>query len=650
MKLFGVLSFCFLLGVLNGCPTKETRPEPTPPFDIREPCSNSNPLRTAYFGDLHVHTGFSFDAYVHKIRTKPTDAYEFAKGNQILLPPLDSNGVGTTPIHLQRPLDFTAVTDHAEYFGETQVCIDPTAEGYDSQICQKFRQENSQSTLTFGIRLANEAPSRFGFCDSPEDVDCARHAQSVWKAIQDAAEVAYDRSSACTFTSFVGYEYSGTPGVSNLHRNVIFKNATVPEKPVSYLDEPNRVDFWKELKRTCIDENKPCDVLAIPHNSNLSNGKLFALEFPEDATLDEQKAIHLLRREMEPLVEIYQHKNDSECMNGLGAAFGVTDEACSFEKYRFTEEEEFEDCGEGTGNYAMNGGGCTSKYDFVRNALIRGLKEKNRLGINPLKLGISASTDTHSGTPGAVSEKTWKGHIGGTDGPVTNRIDGPTLPPGAWKFSPGGLTGLWAEENSRDSLFEAMRRKEAWGTSGPRITVRLFGGWSYPPEMCSDPNLVEKGYAGGVPMGGDFPPASSDNASPTFVVLANQDAGVETEPGTPLAKIQIIKGSVSADGTPKVEVFDIAQDTGDYSIDPSSCTASGSGAASLCQQWTDPNFDPTDHAYYYVRVLEYPSCRWSTYLCNEFTDSPQPENCVNPLMPKLIEERAWTSPIWFTPQ
>ncbi len=627
--------------VLTACSKKDSQFYDIDFTEEREACSDSNPLRNAYFGDTHVHTSYSFDAFTQDVRTTPDDAYVFAKGGSVLLPPLDENGEGTVAVELDRTLDFVAVTDHSEFFGEVQVCLDPDLPGYNSTECESLRAGSNGGTFTFGFALADDRPERWGLCGQDGE-DCADKASGVWQRTQEAAERAYDRSGACEFTSFVGYEYSAATNVANLHRNVIFRNAKVPAAPTSYYEEPKREGLWKALDQDCVVNGDGCDVLVIPHNSNLSNGNLFAPEYPRSYNEQEQKEALELRARMEPLVEIYQHKNDSECMNGLSGSLGATDELCDFEKYHF---KDILDCEGRPGSLGISGGGCVDAQDFVRNVLVEGMAEEQRLGVNPYKLGITASTDTHNGTPGAVSEEKWAGHVGLNDGTPLTRMDGDTLPAGGWRFSPGGITGVWAQENSRDAIFEAMRRKEVWGTSGPQITVRFFGGWDFEPNICADPNLVQIGYDSGVPMGGDL---QGTGDAPRFVVSALRESDVEGSPGLPLEKLQIIKGWVKLNGERGVEVYDVVTDSGDYALDGNTCTSTGSGADTLCGYWEDPDFDATAHAYYYVRVVEYPRCRWTTQACLGLTGEARPSACDDPDVRKTIRERAWTSPIWYS--
>lgn len=640
MKRFALTALTALLS--PGCPSDVEPPEPTPFVDIREPCASVNPLRDVLWGDLHAHTSWSFDAWVFDVRTDPTQAYAFARGGEVLLPPLDAGGVGTQPLRLERPLDFAAVTDHGEYLAEVAGCTDPASPIYNVPTCEQYRTGGNRAVAAFGLKLTEVGPDRFSDICGGFGLDCLGEARTLWQRLQDAAEVAYDRSSACSFTSFVAYEYTGATGASNLHRNVLFRNATVPAQPAVYFEHDTPAKLWDALRGECLDADGPCDVLAIPHNSNWSNGNLFALEY-EGETDAEQAAEAAARAELEPLVEIYQHKGDSECSAGLTGILGAPDELCSFEKLR---PPPFDDCGDGTGAGAMGGLGCISRADFVRGALLRGLEEEERIGVNPFALGIIASTDTHNGIPGAVVEDAYIGHWGNNEDVPERRLGRGALTPGGVLFSSGGLAAVWAESNDRDAIFDAMRRREVYGTSGPRITVRLFGGADLPENLCSRADAVAVADELGVPMGAMLP--SED--PPRFFLWASMDPGTKARPGTPLERIQIVKGWLDATGDQAVDVIDVGGAIGDASVDLQNCAATGtSGDQELCAVWTDPDFDPAERAWYYARVVETPTCRWSTWACNGLSEVDRPESCSDPEVPKTIQERAWTSPIWYTP-
>jgi hypothetical protein len=620
----------------------------------RPRCAAYDPLRQPFFGDLHVHTAFSFDARAQDTRNTPADAYRFARGESVGLQPFDAQGQALRSARLHRPLDFAAVTDHSEMLGEVRTCERTDLPGSDSDICWTWR---TMRPVMFGV-LANRtliAKQRWGYCGKGGKL-CTDAARQVWKEIRDAAEAAYDRSPACKLTTFPAYEWTGSIGAgTNLHRNVIFRNANVPDYATSWVETPSAVDLWDALVRDCLSGRKGCDVLTIPHNSNLGSGVMFAtpsLRALSDASRPTTAEEARRRQRFEPLVEVLQHKGDSECL----LAGDTTDEACGFEKLPYNSFAGVQRIGR-SGIPGLNRAGdplAPARADMVREALKRGLEEERRLGVNPLKYGLIASTDTHLGTPGLVDEK---GHVG-HGGAGMNAASGlPAGLPDDLEFNPGGLAVIWAEENARDSLFEAMLRRETYGTSGPRIGVRFFGGWDYPAELCGASDLAARGYAGGVPMGGDLPARAGSAGAPHFVVSALKDAGTPEEPGTDLERVQIVKGWIDAAGQRREKVFDVAGKSSGASVDPATCERHGRGAEKLCSVWTDPEFEPAQPAFYYARVLENPSCRWSQYLCVQAEiDCSQPASvpagwqaCCSAEHHRVIQERAWTSPIWYQP-
>ncbi|MGE4649880.1 MAG: DUF3604 domain-containing protein, partial [Myxococcota bacterium] len=283
----------------------------------------------------------------------------------------------------------------------------------------------------------------------------------------------------------------------------------------------------------------------------------------------------------------------------------------------------------------LGGKGCRSRLDFARYALIEGLREAERISVNPYRFGMIASTDIHTGTPGATDE--WALET------LSER------PPSVGE-NLGGLAAVWAEENTREALFDALQRREVFGSSGPRMTVRFFGGWDYPEDLCGAGDLVSRGYAQGVPMGADLPPRGEGDAGPVFAVSALRDAGTPAHPGGLLQRVQIVKGWAETDGTFHQQVVDVAGDKDNAaSVDLSTCEPKGPGSEQLCAVWRDPDFDPDKRAVYYVRVLENPSCRFLGYLCRDVSADERPLACEDDRIPKVIQERAWTSPIWYTP-
>jgi hypothetical protein len=613
-------------------PTAPTRTE------RREPCARYAPLRDVYFGDLHVHTARSLDASTQGTRATPRDAYRFARGAPLGIQPYDAEGSPMRTLRLGRPLDFAAVTDHAEMLGETRICQTPGLEGYDSWVCRMYRSMPRVAFFIMNAKFSLANDSRFAFC-GPDGVRCLDAARTPWLEARAAAEEAYDRTSACRFTSFVGYEWTASVDTNNLHRNVIFRNERVPELPASFFEAGTAEELRRLLRRDCTDLSNGCDALVIPHNSNLSNGLIFRTVRPDGAPIEAADARE--RMVFERLVEVMQHKGDSECR--LDAL--TSDEPCAFEKLSFANF---------TQKYLSILAEPPDPRAFARRALEEGLAQEERIGVNPFAFGLLASTDTHIGAAGFVDERHHPGH-GGAGAPAATE-----MPRGLnddLEFNPGGLAAIWAEENARDALFEAMRRREVYGTSGPRMVTRLFGGWTYPADLCEDPSFVQVGYRDGVPMGGRLPAREGAGGAPTLAVSALMDPGTAESPGTPLQRIQIVKGWV-VDGEIHEHVYDVAGDPDNgASVDLATCERKGEGAASLCAVWRDPDFDPNARSFYYARVLENPSCRWSQYACNARgvrCDDPAtiPEDlevCCREDHRKVIQERAWTSPIWYSP-
>ncbi len=601
------------LGLLAGCgplsPAARTGAAPPTAAEPERPVGN--PLNNAYFGDLHVHTKVSIDSFLRSNMLKPEDAYRFARGEAVTV-------AGGERVQLTRPLDFVAITDHSESFPLYDMCTEGTGAPSKSEFCLKMKQGDPSLGVLF------EGGEGAGSCLGTR-AECDAAARRVWAY---GTALADRENRPGKFTAFIGYEYSGAlpgPGIArgHLHRNVIFRNSDVPDHAESAVQARRNVELWKWLDSAC---TGPCEVIVIPHNSNLSWGMSFALETQDRTPYapDDWKR----RAKYERLAEIFQIKGGSEC----GVGFGTTDEECGFNAMPYQA------CQPGSTDR------CYGDGSWVRNALKNGLGLKGKLGFNPFKLGFVASTDTHNAIPGAVQESAYVGSIGRGDGSPERRLAQQLY------RNPGGLAGVWAKENTRDALFDALKRRETFGTSGPRIRVRMFGGWNLPASLHTRADAVAAGYRMGVPMGGDLR-KGRPGAAPSFLVWAAMDAE-----SAPLQRIQVVKGWV-ADGQAKEAIYDVACSDG-LTPDPRThrCPPNGArvdlkdcsyskdrGARELKATWRDPDFDPKAPAFYYVRVFENPTCRWSAW------DALRLKRPIPPIPSPAQSERAWGSPIWYEP-
>ncbi len=441
--------------LLLAAPGGRAAPPPWQRTETRQPCTRFDLFRQPFFGDLHIHTRFSADAYIFGTRVGPQDAYGFATGAPITL--ADDDELQTRSSRIDRPLDFAAVTDHSEWFGEVRVCDTPSSSSsvYDSNQCQILRSaepidQQFKTTVawlyTAGIPTLH--PSHLPLC-TEAGVDCAAATVSVWGDIQAAAEEAYDRTAACAFTSFVGYEYTASPLGRHLHRNIIFRNERVPPSVSSYIETaaggiPH--GFWSAIEGTCLAAGTGCDAVIIPHNSNLSGG----MQWLDPADADEA----LRRQTLEPLVELHQIKGNSECrFDRLArAGAGTADELCTFEQEKGADQLPGEEPPP-IDRYPLR--------NMVRNTLKDGLAFEQKLGVNPFRLGFVGGTDNHDGAAGSVAESGWGGGQGNNDSSPARQIGDEV------RTNPGGLAVAWAEENSRDAIFAALRRREtyAWAAT-----------------------------------------------------------------------------------------------------------------------------------------------------------------------------------------
>ena len=626
---------------------------------------NINPNRDAFFGDLHVHTMYSFDAFIFGTTASPDDAYKYAKGGSIKHP------LGFD-MQLDDPLDFYAITDHAAWLGMIRAYADPDSKPGQLDFAADLHGLNDPENLntnTFARRAGLFANLLTGELVKPsnnpikllgaylqEDTiygtgayDRETH-QSAWR---DVAEAAERHNNPGEFTTFIAYEFTSSgPGQSNLHRNVIFKDSKAPIQPFSIVDSRNPEELWDWMDNL---RTLGIESLAIPHNSNGSNGQMFKLVDWAGNPMDDDYASKRMRNE--PLVEITQVKGTSDTHPLLSpedkwADFGIMNNRVASPFYSSP-----------TGSY-------------VRNAYLRGLSLDSEFKINPYKFGLVGASDTHTG---AVSDKESDYHskIGILDGtpelrgaaPLTKAFkeqieesgsnviirgyteigDQEYIDTGYTEWGASGLAAVWSENNTRESIYDAFRRKETFATTGSRIKVRFFGGYKINDIFDKD-DPVNFAYSNAVTMGSDM--LQSENQIPQFMVWALRDAK-----RAPLDRVQIIKGWTELSGKPHEEIYDVACSDGrtpnpdtnlcnnsGASVNLSNCQISGnSGADELKAVWEDPDFDPNLKAFYYVRVLENPTCRWSTWDALKSGEKPRED------LPATIQERAWSSPIWYVP-
>lgn len=625
-----ILAFSVLL-VLASCSDNSTpvTTESTPEVESPAPVvasSETSSLRTsgfsaernAYFGDLHVHTMYSFDAFIFGTTSSPDDAYEFAKGGMITHP-------AGFDMQLQVPLDFYGVTDHATYIGVLRAMADPNSPVSQHPIAE------GMDRLGGALERGAKFQEILAFLLTPEaaEVNDPAIRRSAWADIIAAANRHNDPGN---FTAFIGYEYTArAPDRGNLHRNVIFRGDSAPDLPLSRTDTMNPEDLWDWMDAN---REQGFESLAIPHNSNGSNGHMFALTDMSGRPLDDAYSDQRMRNE--PLVEITQVKGTSD----THPALSPNDEWADFEIMPLRIA---------TNLYSEPDG------SYVRQAFLNGLKMQAEEGFNPFKFGVIGSSDSHNATYAGEEHDYWsKVALRDSDGILRGSVPMPEPTADGERYvdtyfdtwSAAGLAGVWAEENTRESIYDAFRRKETFGTSGTRMKVRFFGGYDLPD--ADDENMLADSYAGGVPMGGDL--IGEAGQAPSFIAWVAKDPN-----GAALERLQIIKGWVE-DGETREEVYDVACSGGPVDpnthrcpdngarVDISDCSITdGVGTAELRASWQDPDFDPDQHAFYYVRGLENPTCRWSTWDAIRAGVEPHPD-----LYP-TIQERVWSSPIWVTP-
>jgi len=584
-----------------------------------------NPERNAYFGETHLHTTWSLDAWIfgNKI-TGPADAYKYAKGETIKHP------LGY-PIRITTPLDFMGVTDHSEYVGVTKAANEPGSavqkvvagipEAKGMIMTDPNSKEQQQRAFLSLLWL-------FGHRPPVKALMSPQVAAPIWKKTGEIADAANEPGK---FTAFCSYEWTSQFDNRNLHRNVFFRDcAKVPEMPYTALDSWHPEDLWKWMDGQREAGN---ELLAISHNANLSDGWMYPTDVDSlGRPIDAAWAASRMRNER--LIEMKQVKGQSETHPLLSP----NDEFSSFAIWSVL-----------LGLPLDSGRVDKIVGSYARQALKDGITMQSTRGYNPYKFGMAGGSDSHNSASPYRQENFYGGHAH-EDGTIETRMSGHNFSGIDVRYlEPGGLTGVWAEENTRASIWDAMHRKETFGVSGPHIKVRLFGGWDYKPELVDDQGWVKAAYAAGVPMGADLPPVKAKE--PTFVVWAAKDPTAAN-----LDRIQIVKGW-SESGQSFERVFDVAW-SGDRkpdkwtgkippiksTVDIDEATYTNSvGSVELKTVWTDPEFDPSLHAFYYARVLEIETPRWTTIQAKQLGIAP-PD-----VVPPTVQERAWSSPIWYTP-
>ena len=577
----------------------------------------------AFFGDTHLHTSFSFDAGLFGATTTPDDAYRFARGEEVTA----SKGLKAK---LDRPLDFLVVADHGENLG----FFKRLSEGDPKVLAHPKGKEWYDGFKKGGVAAAEATMNmvRTYIAGWPEQLEVKGEAtRPLWEEMLKSAE---QYNEPGKFTAFAGYEWSSMPGGRNLHRVVIFADdmeRTSQVVPFSSMDSPDPEDLWDYM--AAYEQQTGGRVLAIPHNGNVSQGQMFTLETLDGKPFDKSYAERRLR--YEPLYEVTQIKGDGEAHPFL------------------SPDDEFADFGTwDLGSMSLDEAHQDSMFkgEYAREALKTGLAVSNKLGANPFKFGLIGSTDSHTGLATADDNNFWGKHSGFEPGPKRTKhpfVAGPAGRWESWKQVGSGYAAVWATENTREALFDAMMRKETYATTGPRMRVRLFGGWDFSEDDLKA-DFVKAGYERGVPMGGDLKPRTG-KAAPSFIVAAMKEAD-----GANLDRVQIVKGWVDTKGETHEKVYDVAW-SGDRKPDAAGklpavgntvnlaeCAYDNSiGAKELVKVWSDPDFDVDQSAFYYVRVLEIPTPKWTAYdVCRYGIEVPEQAKLVT-------QQRAYTSPIWY---
>lgn len=579
-----------------------------------------------YWGDTHLHTAVSVDAGTMN-RIGQEDAFRFARGEEVTT----THGLQAK---LSRPLDFLVIADHAEMYGLMPQLLSGDQDILSTEIGKRWYGELTSGDSDKLFATAMEIVVSLSGDEPPIKSDKA--VRDAWRNYTALADKYNDPG---RFTALIGYEWTAIGG-DNLHRNVIFRgdssdaNKTVP---FSQYDSKNPEDVWKHL--AAFEKETGAEVLAIPHNGNLSNGRMFRVETFDGQPLTKELAA--LRAQYEPLVEATQIKGDSETHPFLSP----NDEFADYETWDKSN---------------LNGTEAKTddmfQWEYTREALKTGLKLGDKLGVNPYKFGMIGSTDAHTSLAAVEEENFFGKHSGVEPEPhrwehVVIEAPDPKFTIKGWQQAAGGYAGVWAKENTREAIFDAMKRKETYATTGPRMTVRFFGGWDFDENDTKTRLPAAAGYAKGVPMGGDLS-AMPDGKAPTFLVAAAKDPYSGN-----LDRIQIVKGWMTSDGKTEEMVYDVVWSDDrkpgadgklppvGNTVDVENATWSNSiGEPEMITVWTDPDFDPNQSAFYYARVIEIPTPRWTAYEAKRFDVDMSDE------VPMTTQERAYTSPIWYTPK
>ena len=613
----------------------EPQADPPPPSVEYSPGFGDDFPTEVYWGDTHVHSSFSMDANtMGNTRLSPAAAYRFARGEAVRA----HNGM---TVRLDVPLDFLVVADHAEYMG-----LLPGLRAEDPMLMQdpvgKRLAEGIQGDATEQYRVVGALID--SLMKSQPLIDNEEFKRNIWNRITALAD---EHDDPGRFSALIGFEWSAMPGGDNLHRVVVYRDGAAKAGqliPRSSFEGDRPEDLWDFMES--YEQESGGEILAIPHNPNMSNGQMFALEDSSGQPFDRDYAMRRARHE--PIAEITQIKGDSESHPLLSP----DDEFADFENWDYGN----------IGVPTVRKQPDQIQYEYLRQAFKHGLGVEARVGANPFKLGVIGSTDSHTSLATAAENDFW-GKMTSME-PSPRRIAPPEFQQEgtsifAWSFVASGYAAIWARENTREALFDAMRRREVYATTGSRITLRFFGGFGFEPEDAARPDSVRIGYREGVPMGGDLalPPTATGEAAPPprFLVRALKDPN-----GANLDRIQIVKGWRRPGGELEERVYDVKLSAhrghGLFgrlagsrpiasTVDVSSATYTNTvGDAELLAFWEDPDFDPGLHAFYYVRVLEIPTPRWTTY------DAVRLGAELDDATPRVIQDRAYSSPIWYSPR